>query len=68
MAEETVGAEYDGPSITALFNPAFFLDTLLAMASEKVMVSMKEGSVSYMLTGPEDPGFLSVIVSSTVSE
>ena len=36
------------------------------MASEKVLVSMKEGKVSYLVTGPEDPGFYAVVVSSTL--
>jgi DNA polymerase-3 subunit beta len=67
-AEEAVGAEYSGPEITTGFNPTFFSDILAPMASEKIQVSMREGKVSFLVTGPEDPGFFAVIVSSAVAE
>jgi DNA polymerase-3 subunit beta len=67
-AEDTVGIDYDGPTIVAGFNPQYYTEVLSAMASEKVTFLMKEDVTSYLLTGPEDPGYCAVIVTLNVSD
>lgn len=67
-AEETVKIEYSGPEIVTGFNPEFYTDILATMASERVQLALSEGSVSYLFTGAEDPGFLAVVVSSELND
>jgi DNA polymerase-3 subunit beta len=67
-AEEAVGIDYSGPEIVTGFNPGFYLEILSTMASEKIQLAMRNSKVSYLVTGPEDPGFLAVIVSSSLNE
>jgi DNA polymerase-3 subunit beta len=67
-AEESVRIEYSGPEVITGFNPGFYLDILTAMASEKIQLAMKEENVSFLFTGPEDPGYLAVVVSSSLTE
>jgi DNA polymerase-3 subunit beta len=68
QAEESIRIQYDGPEIITGFNPTFHSEILATMSSEKVRLSMKAEKVSYLVTGAEDPGFMAVLVSSSISD
>jgi DNA polymerase-3 subunit beta len=62
-ARDSFGIDYQGPEIRTRFNPNFFVDVLSTLKSERLSLQFSEGSASYLLTAPEDPGYRGVIVS-----
>jgi DNA polymerase-3 subunit beta len=68
QAEETVGIEYTGPDIMAGFNPVLLIDMLVAMNSDQIYLQGKESNSSYLMTGPEDPGYYGVVVSAVIND
>jgi DNA polymerase-3 subunit beta len=66
QAEESLGVEYNGEDIVTGFNPSFYIDVISAMRSEKISILLKAGNATYLLSGPEDPGYIAVLVSMSI--
>jgi DNA polymerase-3 subunit beta len=62
-AEDSLAVDYSGPEYKSRFNPNFFLESLSAMKSDRISLEFSEVTSSFLLTGPEDPGYYGVIVS-----
>jgi DNA polymerase-3 subunit beta len=67
-AQDTVGIDYTGQQVLTRFNPNFYVDVLSALKSERVSLQFTPGNASYLMTGPEDPGYMGVIVSMIYDE
>jgi DNA polymerase-3 subunit beta len=63
QAEDTVGVDFRGPEIVTGFNPNFFIELLATIRSERISIRFAEGGSSFLVTAPEDPGYLGVLVS-----
>jgi DNA polymerase-3 subunit beta len=53
--------EYQGRPLTVRFDPLIFTDFLGALKSEKILMEFSDGNTSFLITAPEDPGFLCVL-------
>ena len=62
-AEETMEVEYTGEPLEAGFNPQFFIDSLTALRSEKVIISCLESTTPAVITAPEDPGYCGIVMA-----
>jgi DNA polymerase-3 subunit beta len=64
--EDSVDLDYDGPGLEATFNPAFLLETLSTMSSDRVRLGHKPDHPSYLVTAPSEPHYRGVIVSCEI--
>lgn len=61
-AEIEVGCGYEGPGITAAFNPAYMRSLVAVVPGETVVIKMKTEENPAILTSPDDEGFLSLLM------
>lgn len=61
-AREDMEVEYQGERIEAGFNPRYFIDTLQAMESDKIILGFIDNTKPCILKGDADKGFLGLIM------
>ncbi len=61
-ASEEVGMDYSGPDLEIAFNPRYFIETLDSMRSNEIDLALGGSSDPCIITGPEDQGFLGLIM------
>ncbi len=63
---ETLDVDYDGDEFTVAFNIRYLMETLQAMESSQVRFEWVDQYHGGIFIGPEDPGFLSLIMPMVV--
>jgi DNA polymerase-3 subunit beta len=61
-SKEDMEIEYAGGSITVMFNPKFFIETLNVMDDDKIILNIVDEEKPCLLEGQEDKTYLSVIM------
>lgn len=61
-SREDMEIEYSRDPIEVAFNPKFFIETLNAIADEKILLYIKDGQNPCLIEGITDKSFLSVIM------
>ena len=61
-SKEDMDIEYSGDSITVMFNPKFFIETLNVMDDDKVILNIIDEEKPCLIEGEEDKTYLSVIM------
>ena len=61
-SKEDMDIEYSGGSITVMFNPKFFIETLNVMGDDKVILNITDEEKPCLIEGEEDKTYLSVIM------
>ncbi|MDR1872914.1 MAG: DNA polymerase III subunit beta [Deltaproteobacteria bacterium] len=64
-SQEAIPIEYEGETVATGFNVFFFIEALSSVKSEIVSLTFIDGKQSFLLTGPDDPGYFGVILTST---
>ena len=59
---EKIPAQYQGEAFTLNFNAKYLVDILEVMDSEEVELSMKDENTPCTITGPNDRGFLGLVM------
>lgn len=67
-ASEEVHVDYPGPDLEIAFNPRYFIETLDSMRSNEIDLALGKSSDPCMITGPEDQGFLGLIMPMVLKE
>lgn len=67
-ASEEVDVDYPGPNLEIAFNPKYFVETLDSMRSNEIDLALGGSSDPCMITGPEDQGFLGLIMPMVLKE
>lgn len=64
LGESREGIEIDYPDAEMVigFNPRFFIEMLSTLSSDQVTLHVADDSSPALITGPDDPGFLSVVM------
>lgn len=60
-AEETIGAQLEGPDIDIAFNATYLVDSLKAIESEECVLSLRQPLNPVKITEPDDPDFTYVV-------
>jgi DNA polymerase-3 subunit beta len=61
-SKEDMDIEYSGGSITVMFNPKFFIETLNVLDDDKIILSITDEEKPCLIEGQEDKTYLSVIM------
>ena len=61
-SKEDMDIEYKGGSITVMFNPKFFIETLNVMDDERIILNITDEEKPCLIEGEEDKTYLSVIM------
>lgn len=61
-SKEDMEIEYRGGSITVMFNPKFFIDTLNVIDDEKIILNIVDEEKPCLIEGEKDKTYLSVIM------
>jgi DNA polymerase-3 subunit beta len=61
-SKEDMDIEYSGNSITVMFNPKFFIETLNVIDEDKVIVNIIDEEKPCLIEGEKDKTYLSVIM------
>ena len=61
-SKEDMAIEFSSDPIEAAFNPRYFIEALNVFDSAKILVDIVNDENPCVLTGEEDPGFLTVIM------
>lgn len=61
-SKEDMDIEYKGGSITVMFNPKFFIETLNVMDDERIILNITDEEKPCLIEGQEDKTYLSVIM------
>ncbi|MBU2489246.1 MAG: DNA polymerase III subunit beta [Proteobacteria bacterium] len=61
-SKETMVISFDGVPFEVAFNPRFFVDAIGPMASESILIRIKDDERACILEGQDDPGYLAVIM------
>ncbi len=62
---EKVAADYSGEPFSLNFNAKYLVDVLEVMDSEEVELCMNNENTPCIITGPNDPGFLGLVMPMT---
>ncbi|MDR1577919.1 MAG: DNA polymerase III subunit beta [Deltaproteobacteria bacterium] len=65
QAEESLSVEYDGETLATGFNLSYYVETLSSLNSEWINISFTDPKSSFLVTGPEDPGYFGIVMTST---
>ncbi len=60
--KEELAVDYDGQDLSLGFNGRYFIETLQVMQSDRVTAYINSDESPCMITGEEDPGFVSVVM------
>ena len=61
-SKEEMSVVYDAPPIEVAFNPRYFIEALNVIDDDKVLLTLVDDEKPCVLTGAEDPNFLTVIM------
>ncbi len=61
-SKEDMGIEYKGDSITVMFNPKYFIETLNVIEDDKVILNIVDEEKPCLIDGEKDKTYLSVIM------